>query len=70
MICINFNTVLYWAGRRCAMTLWTSRTVAGPMLHRAVRISSSASVGLGGSGGIYEDLTSKDFVCQGFVRKL
>jgi hypothetical protein len=41
-----------------------SRTVPEPMLQRAVRISSSASVGLGGEAGIYEEITSKDFVCQ------
>src|SRR2546425_3362223 len=34
------------------------------MLHKTVRISSSASVGLGGPIAIYEDFTSKDFVCQ------
>src|SRR5260370_41299896 len=64
MICMNFRTVLYCAGRRRLITLYTSRTVAGPMLHSTVRISSSALVGRGGSCGIYEDITSNTFVCQ------
>ena len=34
------------------------------MLHRTVRISSSAVVGLGGAVVIYENVTSKIFVCQ------
>src|SRR5579864_5872472 len=65
MICMNFRMVLYCAVRRRLMTLWISRTVAGPVDHSTVRISSSASVGLGGSAAIYEDFTSKIFVCQG-----
>src|SRR5579864_1458760 len=64
MICMNFRMVLYCAVRRRLMTLWISRTVAGPVDHSTVRISSSASVGLGGSAAIYEDFTSKGFVCQ------
>src|SRR5882724_5388104 len=61
---MNFSTVLYCAVRRRLITSWTSRTVAGPMLHKTVKISSSASVGLGGVAAIYEKLTSKIFVCQ------
>src|SRR5579883_397886 len=68
MICINFRMVVYCAGRRAAMVSCTSRTVLGPRLQRTVRMSSSASVGRGGSC-IYENLTTKAFVCQRGPRK-
>src|SRR5580698_2410708 len=61
MICSVLSTVVYCAGLRFAMTSWISRTVDGPRLQRTVRISSSLSVGL---GSIYEDITTKTFVCQ------
>ena len=77
MIWSSFNTVVYWVGLRCEITSWTSRTVLAPRLHRTVRISSSASVGRGGScrGGslsladIYEDVTTINFVCQPRMRQ-
>src|SRR6476646_1990004 len=64
MICSILSTVVYCAGLRAQMASCTSRTVVGPRLHSTVRISSSASVGLGGFSAIYEDLTTKEFVCQ------
>src|SRR5581483_8124575 len=42
-------------------------TVLGPKLQSTVRISSSASVGLGGSPAIYEDITTKSLVGQGQI---
>src|ERR1051325_1628520 len=68
MICRSLRIVVYCAGRRPAMVSWISRTVPGPRLHSTVRISSSASVGRGGSAAIYEDLTTITFVCQGLAR--
>src|ERR1017187_8063589 len=47
------------------MASWTARTVEAPRLQSTVRISSSASVGRGGSdglAGIYEDCTTKSVV--------
>ena len=44
-------------------SLWEG-TVAGPRLHKTVRISSSASVGRGCGSAIYEDITTMVFVCQ------
>src|ERR1700751_4476742 len=67
MICRNFKIVLYCAVRRRLIASWISLTVAGPVLHKTVRISSSASVGLGGSVDIYEEVTSKVFVCQEII---
>src|SRR5581483_9354997 len=65
MIWRSFKTVVYCVGLRWAMASWTSRTVLAPRSHSTVKISSSASVGRGGSGwlvGIYEDFTTKPFV--------
>src|SRR5215813_13403899 len=66
MICISFKTVVCCVGLRLSSSSWTSRTVLAPLLQSTVRMSSSASVGLGGSGvfGIYEDITTNNFVCQ------
>src|SRR5262245_26976756 len=64
MICISLSTVVYCVGLRPAITSWTSRTVLGPRLQSTVRISNSASVGLGGPSAIYEDITTMIFVCQ------
>src|SRR3954471_20453550 len=64
MICMVLRTVVYCVGFCEAMISWTSRTVLGPRLHSTVRISNSASVGRGSVGSIYEDLTTKVFVCQ------
>src|ERR1017187_3158224 len=64
MICSILSTVVYCAGLRAQMASCTSRTVVGPRLHSTVRISSSASVGLGNFSAIYEDVTTKTFVCQ------
>ena len=64
MICSILSTVVYWVGLRMEMVSWTSRTVVGPRLQRTVRISSSASVGLGSFSAIYEEVTTKMFVCQ------
>src|SRR3989442_1621265 len=64
MICIVLSTVVYCVGLRAVIASWTSRTVLGPRLQSTVRISSSASVGLPGSFGIYEDITTNYFVCQ------
>src|SRR5579862_3398416 len=64
MICSILRIVVYCAGRRAAIVSWTSRTVVGPRLQRTVKISSSASVGLGGCSVIYEELTTILFVCQ------
>ena len=47
MICSILSTVVYCVGLRAQMASCTSRTVVGPRLHSTVRISSSASVGLG-----------------------
>src|SRR5271157_3060711 len=65
MIWRTFRTVVYCVGLRRTMASWTARTVEAPRLQRMVRISSSASVGRGGSGGledIYEDCTTKSVV--------
>src|ERR1035441_8407776 len=64
MICSILSTVVYWVGLRAQMQACTSRTVVGPRLHSTVRISSSASVGLGSFSAIYEEVTTKWFVCQ------
>src|SRR5271157_3912387 len=50
MIWRTFRTVVYCVGLRRTMASWTARTVEAPRLQRMVRISSSASVGRGGSG--------------------
>src|ERR1035438_4763896 len=65
MIWSVFKTVVYCVGLRRTMASWTTRTVEAPRLHRTVRISSSASVGRGGSdglAGIYEECTTKSVV--------
>src|ERR1039457_6950124 len=65
MIWSIFRTLVYCVGLRRTMASWTTRTVEAPRLHRTVRISSSASVGRGGSDGladIYEDYTTKSVV--------
>src|SRR5579863_1909132 len=67
MIWRVFSTVVYCAGLRRMMVSCTSRTVLGPRLQSTVRISSSASVGRGGSlglGGIYENYTTMVFVAS------
>src|ERR1019366_4234651 len=64
MICSILSTVVYWVGLRAQMQACTSRTAVGPRLHNTVRISSSASVGLGSFSAIYEEVTTKTFVCQ------
>src|SRR5215470_5842354 len=62
---MNLRIVLYCAVRRRLITSYTWRTVAGPILQSTARISSSASVGRGSVSAImYEDITSKYFVCQ------
>src|SRR5690242_13966175 len=68
MICICLRTVVYCAGLRSVMISCTVRTVQAPRLHRMVRISSSASVGLGGSSGIYEDFNTNVVVCQAVLQ--
>src|ERR1039457_6667185 len=50
MICNSLRTVVYCVGLRRATASCTSRTVEGPRSQRTVRISSSPSVGRGGSG--------------------
>src|SRR5437899_7398898 len=65
MTCICLRTVVYCVGLRRVMVSWTSRTVLGPRLHSTVRISSSASVGLGGLSGIHDDHTTIFIVRQG-----
>ena len=47
-----------------SITSCTSRTVLGPRLQSTVRISNSASVGLGGSSDIYDDYTTMLIVRQ------
>src|ERR1035438_9136354 len=69
MICSILSTVVYWVGLRAQMQACTSRTVVGPRLHSTVRISNSASVGLGSFSAIYEEVTTKTFVCQGRLRR-
>src|ERR1017187_6772381 len=69
MIWSILSTVVYCVGLRAQIASCTSRTVVGPRLHNTVRISSSASVGLGSFSAIYEELTTKTFVCQGRLRR-
>src|SRR5450759_5478361 len=64
MICSILSTVVYCVGLRTQIASCTSRTVVGPRLHSTVRISSSASVGLGSFSAIYEEVTTKTLVCQ------
>src|ERR1035441_11001710 len=64
MICNIFSTVVYCVGLREQTHSCTWRTVAGPRLQSTVRISNSASVGRGSISAIYEELTTKMFVCQ------
>src|ERR1039458_4096577 len=68
MICSVLSTVVYCVGLRAQIASCTSRTVVGPRLHHTVRISSSASAGLASFPAIYEELTTKTFVCQGRLR--
>src|ERR1017187_1363689 len=64
IICSIFSTVVYCVGLRAQTHSCTCRTVAGPRLQSTVRISNSASVGRGSISAIYEELTTKTFVCQ------
>src|SRR5450759_1139562 len=64
MICSILSTVVYCVGLRAQIATCTSRTVVGPRLKSTVSISSSASVGLGSISAIYEEVTTKMFVCQ------
>src|ERR1035441_11027755 len=76
MIWSILSTVVYCVCLRAQIASCTSRTVVGPRLHNTVRISSSASVGLGSFSAIYrsEEHTSelqslRHLVCRLLLEK-